>query len=186
MRREDLEVARHDRDLDVGAPHRPHELEHLLVACRPTTRGGPVDLVLVDDLARSSRGPRIGRGRRSSPSPSRKPTTSSPYSGCAWSLRWTSRASSRRRRSACAEAHHAGKTQLRIVPRTMGTNISAAPRKSELLDRGVDPPVESTARPARGSGSRASRPAWRGRYPATSSKLETEIRWLSFSYRCTP
>ena len=49
MRGEDLEVARHDRDLHVGTLHGAHEVERLLVAADRGREQDAIDLELVDD-----------------------------------------------------------------------------------------------------------------------------------------
>ena len=49
LRGEDLRIARDDRDLNVGAPHRPDQVQHVLVTRDGRCEENAVDLVLVDD-----------------------------------------------------------------------------------------------------------------------------------------
>ena len=57
VRGEDLEVARDDRDLDVGPADRPDHVEHLLVARHRRREQHPVDLELVHDRCHVARRP---------------------------------------------------------------------------------------------------------------------------------
>ena len=186
VRREDLEVARHDRDLHVGPAHRAHEVERLLVARRPTRRAGRgrsrSSSTIVGDVGRASRAP--ARAAVVVAVAVEEADDLEAVLGVRLDLAVDEHAPRRRcRRSACAAAaSRAGRPSCGSSRATTGTSTSATARKSERLDRACRPTSRrSSRRPARGAGSRASPTSIAWKRSRTSSKLETEIRRLSLS-----
>ena len=141
VRREQLEVGRHDRQVDVGPAHRAQQRERLVVRARRSRRSRP-------SRSRARRRARVSsamRPSRRSPSArsSTKPTSSRPYSGWASILRRTQLAD---RTGADddrpARAHHGGQQPGAQRAAERGDQHQRDAQEHQRLERRVDRQLE--------------------------------------------
>ena len=185
VRGEDLEVARHDRDLDVRTPHGPDEVQGLFVRANRGREQHAVDLELVDDVRDVVGAPEHRRRQRLLGVAVEEADDLEAVLGMRRDLAEDEQSPPRRfRRSSVRRGFITrGKIQLRIEPRTIGTVTSAAARNSTASAGAETHQPKKNLTPCERIryASEPARIAWKR--SRTSSKLETEILRLSFSYR---